>query len=112
MRHPWASDYGYEKWDRDALNSEADRLKGEFKQLESRVDYESEGVQKLRDDVNEGWFGTGASALLALGGLVVGASTPLGLVVIFGSVGLSYWSGKSALRPLRTAPKKSTTSRG
>ena len=106
MSNPWASDYGYGKWDRDALILEAERLKGEFKQLESRVGYESEDIQKFRSDVDEGWIGTGVGAALAVGGLVVGASTPLGIVIIFGSVGLSYWSGKKCFEASANCSEK------
>jgi hypothetical protein len=88
--------YGYRGWDRQTLPVEAARLKGAFEQLAERLDAERENLRELGRDVERGWWGTGVGAILAVAGFVVGATTPLGLFVIFGSAGLTYWSGKNS----------------
>lgn len=88
--------YGYREWHRQALLVEAARLKEAHAQLAARLDAERENLRALGRDVERGWWGTGVGAILAIAGFVVGATTPLGLVVIFGSAGLTYWSGKNS----------------
>lgn len=85
----------YKSWSIRRLEIERARLSGEFTQIKRLVANEKDDLKNAKNDVNKGWWSTGAGVTLAIGGFVVGATTPLGLAVLFGGAGLTYWSGKT-----------------